>query len=475
MIYASNLQKKVDILNIELADEKKLSEKNKDVNKIISEKDSIIEILQNEINYYKNQFQKEKMNSNYQQFPLQFQIPFQQNDNVLNKKLDLLLENYSKENKKLKEKINKLKKQLKDNFNNKNNFETQINIQIDNFNNIISDYNEKLNNALSQIPELFNQDNKEGAAKYLVSQVNDFMSQNQKLIEENTRLLNQNNQLENELQYYKNLPYENNEEFEIENNKDESKSIIDLNQRVEDLENIIEKLRNENNYNQMINIQDNILNNNDENGMKDALMNTMNELREKEQIIENLKNQLKQTLSNQKIGGNKFDDINMFNKNIMYQNNNYKTFSAPPILKDDKDILNYLEEMFGEQNLNKDLYLRYRLGESGLINIDDLVKYRNLAHNNVSAEKILELIKDNKNFEKIELEGKTYIRINNFKEMKLLTIDEINNNKKSKKIYQFPYNNYYGPYMPNNYYIIYGGYLNQQQYENQYSPQEFNK
>ena len=39
--------------------------------------------------------------------------------------------------------------------------------------------------------------------------------------------------------------------------------------------------------------------------MKDDLMNDMNELREKEQIIENLKNQLKQTLSNQKMS---FDD-----------------------------------------------------------------------------------------------------------------------------------------------------------------------
>ena len=55
----------------------------------------------------------------------------------------------------------------------------------------------------------------------------------------------------------------------------------------------------------MINIQDNILSKNDENEMKDALMNTINELREKEQIIENLKNQLKQTLSNQKMS---FDD-----------------------------------------------------------------------------------------------------------------------------------------------------------------------
>jgi hypothetical protein len=175
----------------------------------------------------------------------------------------------------------------------------------------------------------------------------------------------------------------------------------------------------------------------------------------------------KKTFKKKKIGGNKFDDINMFNKNIMYQNNNYKTFSAPPILKDDKDILNYLEEMFGEQNLNKDLYLRYRLGESGLIKIDDIVKYRNLANNNVSAEKILELIKDNKNFEKIELEGKTYLRINNFKEMKLLTIDEINN-KKSKKNNQFLYNNYYG-YLTNNY-LYFAPFYNQQQFENQNSP-----
>ena len=179
-------------------------------------------------------------------------------------------------------------------------------------------------------------------------------------------------------------------------------------------------------------------------------------------------NENKKNFQKKKIGGNKFDDINMFNKNMMFQNNNYKTYSAPPILKDDKDILNYLEEMFGEQNLNKDLYLRYRLGESGLIKIDDIVKYRNLANNNVSAEKILELIKDNKNFEKIELEGKTYLRINNFKEMKLLTIDEINNNKKSKKNNQFPYNNYYGYFINN--YLYFPPFFNQQQYENQNSP-----
>ena len=52
--------------------------------------------------------------------------------------------------------------------------------------------------------------------------------------------------------------------------------------------------------------------------------------------------------------------------------------------------------------------------------------------------------------------------------MKLLTIDEINNNKKSKKNNQFPYNNYYG-YFTNNY-LYFGPFFNQQQYENQNSP-----
>ena len=67
----------------------------------------------------KKPISKWKNNNNYQLFPFQFQIPFQQNKNILNKQLDLLLENYSKENKKLKDKIIQLKMQLKNNFNTK--------------------------------------------------------------------------------------------------------------------------------------------------------------------------------------------------------------------------------------------------------------------------------------------------------------------------------------------------------------------
>ena len=48
MIYASDLQKKVDILEIDLQDAK-ANEQNKDFVKVLSEKDSLITILQNEI------------------------------------------------------------------------------------------------------------------------------------------------------------------------------------------------------------------------------------------------------------------------------------------------------------------------------------------------------------------------------------------------------------------------------------------
>ena len=354
MVYASDLQKKVDILNIELADAKLLTEKNKDVNKIISEKDSLIIILQNEINYYKNQIQKEKSNNNNNNFQ---QIQSFQDNDIINQKLDLLLENYSKENKKLKEKINTLKKQLKDIDKSDNKFdyrkfEKQINLQIDNFNNVISDYNNKLNEALSHIPEIFNQDNKEEAAKYLVSQVNDFMDQNKKLMEENSRLIAKINKLEMDLQYYqsKNLKNEEEEEEEFENNKDESKSIIDLNQRVEDLENIIEKIRNDNanNENNQFMIQDNIKNKNNEislkqnneEGLKDNLINVMNELREKDKIIENLNLQLKEKIlkqNNKKLNYSMSQNIK--NKNSETNDIKNKTF-------EENEFKNKFEEEF---------------------------------------------------------------------------------------------------------------------------------
>ena len=115
-------------------------------------------------------------NKNNKNINLQYQI---QNNNSLNQKLDLLLENYSKENISLKEKINVLKNELKKKNNipetkifDYSDFENEVNKQIDNFNEIISEYNIKLSDLFSQIPLLFKNNNKEDAAKFLVSQVN---------------------------------------------------------------------------------------------------------------------------------------------------------------------------------------------------------------------------------------------------------------------------------------------------------------
>jgi hypothetical protein len=233
----------------------------------------------------------------------------------LNQKLDLLLENYSKENISLKEKINVLKNELKKKNNipetkifDYSDFENEVNKQIDNFNEIISEYNIKLSDLFSQIPLLFKNNNKEDAAKFLVSQVNYFMLNNQKLIEENTRLLTQNSKLENELEYYKsiNTKIKNQNINNFKENEDD-KSIFDLNQRVDDLENIVDKLRLDKN-NKSFN--KNIINydNNNINGMKEILMNSMNELKEKDKTIEQLKIKLNEIIEKK---NKNFDENNV--------------------------------------------------------------------------------------------------------------------------------------------------------------------
>ena len=117
------------------------------------------------------------------------------------------------------------------------------------------------------------------------------MNQNKNLIEENTKLNSKVNLLESELEHYNN-------NFEDPDNN--NKSIIDLNQRVNDLENVIHKLRVNNNHS-----HSNSFMQNDENELKNVLMNTVNELKEKDKIIESLKFQLKETISKKTIN---FDD-----------------------------------------------------------------------------------------------------------------------------------------------------------------------
>ena len=211
IVYASDLQTKLDLSNIKINAKQKqdyLYNEN-EFKKILNQKNNMISILQNEVNFYKELFNKKN---------IQQEIPFSynqqmynnyDNNNVqLNNKLDTIIDLFISENKKLKKKlvqykntINEIQKNNNSNYiNNKNinftEFETQINYQIDNFNNIIKDYNEKLTNALNKITELFESNNKEEAAKYLVEQINEYMIENQNLTIENAKLNTQNLELQ---------------------------------------------------------------------------------------------------------------------------------------------------------------------------------------------------------------------------------------------------------------------------------------
>ena len=306
MVYASDIQKKLDLSNIELSQIKNKCHGNEDTDKIINEKENIIAILQNEVNYYKKLCGKNN-NFNYNAFP--------QNDFNINHKLDSLIDKYISENKKLKQQNDTYKKKLKNyqkkELINKNidfgQFEIQINYQIDNFNSIIKDYNERLNESLNKISELFEDSKKEEAAKYLVEQINNYMQENQRLISENAKLNTQIAEYQAQLNSLSNINVNkiinnnNLDENSEENNNDE---IEELRNKVDELENLISKLNVIGGVDKMN--EDNFNSNNNLN-IRDAFVNAMTELKKKDQIINELQNKIKDSINNK---DNNFDFTN---------------------------------------------------------------------------------------------------------------------------------------------------------------------
>lgn len=135
-------------------------------------------------------------------------------------------------------------------------------------------------------------------------------------------------------------------------------------------------------------------------------------------------------------GNNKFDNFHNFNQHPV------------PILVEDKDILEYLEKIFGEENLNKDTYIRNRLKE-GKILVNDIASYNNIRKNNINDKKILEILKNSKSLEVVTEENQNYIKIKDFDKLNLKSIDEIIKSKKSNREYkmnqymqQMPFNGY---------------------------------
>ena len=168
-----------------------------------------------------------------------------------------------------------------------------------------------------------------------------------------------------------------------------------------------------------------------------------------------------------KFGGNKFDACNMQKTpyEMQYQENVYVQ-KQTPILTEDKDILAFVEDMFTSTSLNKDIYLRKHLSENGEIDINDIVNYYTIKNNNLSAEKISQVLKDSKSLEIKKENDKTFVVVKGFKEMSLLSLETIAASKKAAKMQRMQQNMYppmgeYAPYMggynyihmQNNYFI----------------------
>ena len=115
--------------------------------------------------------------------------------------------------------------------------------------------------------------------------------------------------------------------------------------------------------------------------------------------------------------GNKFD---MVNKRPNY-------YKPTPKLKENKEILDYINELFSEANLNKITYIRNRLSEDGKILLDDIAKYNDIKNNNIDSQKLMEVIKDSQIVECVNENDKNYIKIKNFDKLNLLPIQQIIN------------------------------------------------
>ena len=148
--------------------------------------------------------------------------------------------------------------------------------------------------------------------------------------------------------------------------------------------------------------------------------------------------------------GNKFDNFSQIKP---YQN--YHQQSTPKLVEN-KDILEYLEKFFGEENLNKNTYIRNRLND-GKILVEAVEAYNDFKRNNINSQKIMEVIKDSKTLECVNEDNKNYIKIKNFEQLKLLTIEQIIEKNKAMKMQKPQFMPMYYPYnyiaMQNNYFF----------------------
>jgi len=61
----------------------------------------------------------------------------------------------------------------------------------------------------------------------------------------------------------------------------------------------------------------------------------------------------------------------------------------------DQSIITFLEQYFGLDNLNKDLYLRNRIDENGFIDCDEIVKHNKMKNLGITLERLVEVLNEN--------------------------------------------------------------------------------
>ena len=281
MHYASDLQKKNDILEYEIREQNYKIEKlqNTELGKILIEKESIIKILQNENDFYNSELQKIKNSFN---------------SNSLSSQLDLIINEYLSQIAKLKRENEEYKNLFhhsdrKWNELIKRNDSLQLQINTINkhwsddsmkYNELLNENDRKLNEALNQIPLCYDKFSidKEQAAKYLVNQVNLYLNEKTQILNENAILNRQIVDLINENDKLKN-------EITIIESKFSNYDMKELMERNSELEDALIQLEKANDIEKKINFED-------------AIKRLNKEINQKDQIIIELKEKLGKSMHN---------------------------------------------------------------------------------------------------------------------------------------------------------------------------------
>merc|ERR1712032_1335013 len=160
---------------------------------------------------------------------------------------------------------------------------------------------------------------------------------------------------------------------------------------------------------------------------------------------------------------NKFDQANMMyqngNKNMnpypQQQNNmgQQQDFNFDPFFTPERTCEEILGYIFSIEFLNRELYLRKRISTEGLIDINHVMIYNKIKQRGFTLDQVIESIKNlgTENFEITEVEGVQYIKIVQWANMELFSIEQIQSQKRSMRNQKYQNMNYIA--MQNNYFF----------------------